>query len=243
MNTQSDRWVLARHRLRDDAAVVAVLWTGFLVFALTVVFLVAAVRTIEVSGWEIMSQLPQWFAGGMGVYATAVYLPLYVTHGYTRREVFRQLLPVHAAMAVLLSALMALGFAIERVVYGLAGWPQALGQEHLYRRADDYGWMFGEFLVVFSVWMVAGALGGAAFYRRPLGGVLVVPVLAVMIGVAEGLTNPGFLPGVSGALGLGGVGDATTALAAFTVCAVCVGAGLMLTWLLARDLPLRPQNT
>ena len=243
MSTRHDRWVLARHRIRDDAAGVVLIWAGFLLAVLALEFSVSMVRSIEISGWGVATQLARWFAGAMGVYTTAFYLPLYIAHGYTRREIFRQMLPAGAITALLLAALTVVGFGIERMVYGWAGWPQVLSQEHLFTTPTDYPLIFVEFLVIFAVWVSAGALGGAGFYRHPVSGVLIVPVVAVMVGVAEGLTNPGFLAGVTSLLGLAGGEGSPTVVGAGAVCAVAVGLSLALTWLLVRDVPVRPQNT
>ncbi len=116
-----------------------------------ILFVVASFRPIDVSGWEIASQPPRWFVAAMGVYLTAVYLPLYIAHGFTRRESARQLAVAAAGTVVLLAALMTLGYAIERVVYRRAGWPQVLLQSHLFDHPNDDPLILLEFLLLFTV--------------------------------------------------------------------------------------------
>ena len=151
ITSDSDRWVLARHRLRDDALGGLMLWGGFTLVVFAILFVVASFRPIDVSGWEIASQPPRWFVAAMGVYLTAVYLPLYIAHGFTRRESARQLALAAAGTVVLLAALMTLGYAIERVVYRRAGWPQVLLQSHLFDHPNDDPLILLEFLLLFTV--------------------------------------------------------------------------------------------
>lgn len=239
----TDRWVLTRHRLRDDGIGVMLLWAGFAVFVFAMVFAVAAFRPIEVSGWETGSQIPRWFAGAVGIYLTAVYLPLYVAHGYTRRESARQLTVATAGTIIIIAALMTLGFAIERAIYAVAGWPQALTQSHLYDTASNYPMVFLEFLLLFTVWVAAGAFAGAAIYRNPANGLFAVPVGIVMIGLAESVLNPGFFEVVTAFAGwLGLAPDGVSVTASIVITASSLAVALPATWWLVRDLPLRNER-
>jgi hypothetical protein len=245
MSTQTRRHlVLAGHRFRDDAWAVVLLWTGFLVFVLAMVMIVAALRgPIQISGWETASQLPRWFAGGIGVYLTAVYLPLYVAHGYTRREIARQTLLATCGTVLVLAMLMTLGYGIERLVYAAAGWPQTLNQSHLYASADAYPLVFLEFLLLFAVWIAAGGLVGAAIYRKPPLGLLFVPLGLILVGLAETVLSPGFFELLSAFFGFLGVDlEGVSIVAAIIVSVGCVAVALPLTWLLVRDMPLRNQR-
>lgn len=237
-------WTLARHRLRDDAWGVLLIWAGFTAFMFAVILTVSALRSIEVSGWEIGSQLARWFAGGVGVYATAVYLPLYIAHGYTRREAARQLPVASVGTILLLAALMTAGYGIERLVYTAAGWPQTLEQQHLFTSPDQYGLILVEFTLLLAVWAAAGALAGAAFYRGPGPGALFAPVVLVLVGVTEAVLNPGFFELITGFLALLMLQpEALSNTAAAAVALACLAAALPVTWLLVRDLPLRNRPT
>ena len=239
----TDRWVLARHRLRDDTLGVVLLWAGFAVFVFAMVFAIAIFRPIEVSGWETGSQIPRWFAGAVGIYLTAVYLPLYIAHGYTRRESARQLTVATVGTITVMAGLMTLGYAIERAIYAVAGWPQTLTQSHLYDTASNYPLVFLEFLLLFTVWTAAGAFAGAAIYRNPANGLFAIPVGIVMIGLAEAVLNPGFfelVTALAGWLGLAPDGVSVPAAIAITLGSLAVA--LPATWWLVRDLPLRNER-
>lgn len=234
-----DRWILTKHRWRDDGWSVVLLWAGFAVFVFVMVLVIAGLRgPIEISGWEIGSQLPRWYVGALGVYATAVYLPLYVAHGYARREIARQLPPAAAATVVLLAALMTLGYAIERGIYAAAGWSQELTQSHLYSTPTDYPLVFLEFLLLFSVWLTAGSFVGAGIYRNPGHGLYVIPLGLLMIGAAETVLSPGFFEVLTAFVRMIDLEGVSTT-AAVLVSTACVAVGLPLTWLFARDTPLR----
>lgn len=244
MSTDTSGWVLARHRLRDDVAATLLAWAGFALFVFVLVFAVAWLRgPIEISGWETGSQLPRWFAGALGAYATSVHLPLYVAHGYTRREVARQT-PLAALVTVLLlAALMTAGYGLERLVYSLAGWSQDLLQPHLFSTPDAYGLVFVEFVLLFAVWSSAGALAGAGFYRSPGHGALVLPLALLLVGAAELVLSPGFFEVVTAFFGfLGFEPEGVSVGAAAAVSGGCIVVGLALTWLLVRDMPLRPRE-
>ncbi len=239
----ADRWVLARHRLRDDALGILLLWSGFAAFVFALVFAVAAFRPIELSGWETASQIPRWFAGGMGIYMTAVYLPLYIAHGFTRRESMRQLTVATAGSITLLAVLMTLGYAIERGIYAVAGWPQELVQSHLFDHASNYPLILLEFLLLFTVWAAAGAFAGSAIYRNPAYGLFAVPVGLAMVVVSEAALNPGFLEFVTAIGGwLGVEADGVSVTASLVITLGCLALATPATWLLVRDLPLRNQQ-
>src|SRR5690625_4632811 len=96
------RWAIARNRLREDIGAALVLWAAFTVLVFLIITIVNLFgANITMSGWEIGSQVSRWFVGGIGVYYTSVYLPLFVTHGWTRREAAVQaLVPVGAFVLV-----------------------------------------------------------------------------------------------------------------------------------------------
>ncbi len=227
------------HRLREDVAWPPVLAGGFFAFVLTTTFVVWLIRgDVTVSGWDIANQIPRWYAGAVGVYLTAVYLPLYVAHGHTRRDVARQ----SSVFVVVLAGLVALGYAIERVIYQAVGWNQALSADHLFTSSLDHWLIIAEFVGVLAVWVVGGAMLGAGFYRNPAIGLALVPVALVMAAAVEAAHGPGMFDGISALLGLVGITVAqTTPAGAAATSAILIAGSLAVTWLLVRDMPLRPR--
>lgn len=243
MPRADDRWVLARHRLHQDLGAMLWIWAIFLVLVLILTGVVSAFRTIEVSGWEIAGQIPRWYLGAVGVYLTSVHLPLYVAHGYTRRESFRQLAVVGAIIVAIAAVLMTLGFVVERLVYAIAGWPQAIGNPHLFADAAAYPAILLEFVLVFAIWAVGGSFVGASFYRSPTLGMLSIPVGIAGLIVAEGLVAPGFndLLGAVPFLERLALPEGGSIALAVPLTVVAVVVLLAATWLVTRDVPLRPE--
>lgn len=244
--TAGDRWLVLRHRLRVDGGALPILGAGFFlaVTALTVGVSVVA-NEISISGWEVGTHLVRWFVGAVGVYLTAVYLPLYVVHGRTRAEVARQMAVFGVLYAALVAMVVAVGFALEGLVYGLADWPQALEGAHLFDAPDQYHLVLLEHTLLFGAWMAGGALLGAAFYRSGVLGGAMVPLAVAVVVVSESVLGPRELgPLPPPLLGFPGLGLEAThpALAAATTvaCIAAVGAG---TWLVVRDVPIRPETS
>lgn len=239
----SSRTIL-RHRLgrdvRDEAFVVAI------AFALSLVItgIVAIFADVLISGWDIATQLTRWYAGGLGVYLTAVYLPMYIVHGHTRRAFLGQLPVAVIAATLVLAGLVTVGYLVEHLVYRVAGWEQGLTQDHLFGATTEVLPVFGEFGLLLLAYLVGGTLAGAAFYRHRVLGFALVPVLLVVAGLNEATSGSVEIPFVverAASIGVS-LDPATFASAAIVsvTSAALMGVG---TWLIARDLPVRPPST
>jgi len=213
-----------------------ILWAGFLAFVAVVTVGVAVFGTVSQSAWEVAAQLPRWYALFAGVALVREFLPLYVAHGESRRHFAAQAAITVVVFAPFLAALMVAGYLLEAGLYDLAGWPQTLGRAHLFTEATQVHLVFAEYLLEFLTWIVAGSFMGAGFYRWQGGGLLTIPVGVALIALAESaLRREPLLPLVRSlildlpesfavTLGLG--------LGTFLL-------GLLLTWSLVRDMPLR----
>lgn len=240
--TSIDRrsWPILIHRVKEDIAWLPVIVGAFFAFVLLVTFVVSTFREITVSGWDIAAQIPRWYAGGVGVYLTAVYLPLYIAHGQTRRSIARQLAVFAGGFVVVFAGLIGLGYALEHLIYQAAGWPQTLTTDHLFTSSLDYWLIVIEFTGMLAVWVAGGAMLGAGFYRNPAIGLLLIPVALVMAAVVEAAYGPSMFDGISALVGALGttVTQTTPAVAAATSAALVVVA-LAVTWPLVRDMPMR----
>lgn len=235
------RHVVLRHRLRIDGVGLPLLAAGLFVATLAVAAVASLRVEVRISGWDIAGQVARWFIGAIGVHLTAVYLPLYVTHGVTRRRVAADTAVFAGIYAVIAAVLMALGFLLEGLVYRLAGWEQGL-DAHLFDTPGQAHVAIAEYGAVFLVWVVAGALLGAGFYRRPGLGFVLIPLALAAVALLEAGIGGAYLapPPV---MRLGGLLDLGTfgpweALAVAVVLAAVLGA---LSWLIVRDQPIRPQ--
>lgn len=235
---------ITRHRIKIDGPGSVFLWGLFVLFVAAVMGMIAFFGEIRTSGWEKATQLPRWYAGAIGIYMTALYLPVYIAHGRTRREFIRQAPGAMAVTTTVLAALMTAGFAIEYVAYRVAGWPQTLSSTHLFESPNEFGLVFLEFWLAFVVWMVAGTFLGAAFYRSPGLGFLMLPVALLLVALVEGSlggnATVSALPPLLDLFDL--IPQSGTVARAIATAAGCSAAGWLITWLVVRDLPVKPKS-
>lgn len=241
-----DRHLVLRHRLKIDGLGVPIIGGGFLLAMLLLTGTVSMFADIRISGWEAGTQVVRWFVGAIGVYLAAIYLPLYVTHGRTRRDTAVDSALFAGIYAALVAVLVAVGFAIERLVYRIAGWTQALESGHLFDAPDQYHLILVEFVVVLAVWVTAGAMMGAAFYRHGGLGMALIPLALAAVVVTEagaGSTSVGLFfgspPPLLDAIGLSPAA-ASPLTAAGRSLLVCLVLGAV-TWRIVRDVPIRPE--
>jgi hypothetical protein len=232
---------ITRHRIKIDVPGTVFLWLLFVGFVALVIGVVASFTDIRTSGWEKATQLPRWYAGAIGVYMTALYLPVYVAHGRTRKEFIRQAPGAILAVTTVLAALMTAGFAIEYVAYRIAGWPQTLSSTHLFDTPTDFGPIFVQHWLAFLVWMVAGTFLGAGFYRNPGLGFLMLPVALLAVSLVEGSlggnATVSALPPLLSLFDL--IPQSGSIERALATAAGCSAAGWVITWLVVRDLPMK----
>ncbi|MCT9933190.1 hypothetical protein N5079_23550 [Planotetraspora sp. A-T 1434] len=212
------------------------IWAGYFVVVTAITVGIAVFGRLTGSVWESATQLPQWFALFVGVALVRDWLPLYIAHGQTRRQFGAQAAVTVMLFAPFLAALLALGYLLEKVLYGLAGWPQALDRAHLFSEPTQVPLVFAEHLIELAAWILAGTFIGATFYRWDGGGLLTIPVGIGMVVLADAAIGTDLrLPFIRN------LGLHLPQSPAMTV-GVAVGTfllGLALTWAVIRDVPLR----
>lgn len=230
---QCRSWSIARFPEPGMLAFVVLLWVGYFAVVLAITVAIAIFGTVTESAWEKATQLPRWFAFGIGIWLTGVYLRLYVAHGRTRREFIWRASVYMVVFATALAALTTLGYLLEMVVYRLAGWPQTLSWDHVFTSAGQVVPILAAYLLTFLVWTVAGALIAASFHRLYwFGLVITVPLGLLLVGTIEVAVGSRYL----GPLTFIAIGSATS----FSVASVLgVGGfllGLAATWALVRNM-------
>ncbi|WP_214103738.1 hypothetical protein [Acrocarpospora catenulata] len=217
------------------------LWVGFLLLVGAITAGIAVFGQVSGSVWDPASQLARFYALFTGVALAREYLPMYIAHGQTRRQFGAQAAVTITLFAPFLSVLITLGYLLENVLHGVAGWPQGISRDHLFGSTSEIGLIFAEYAIEFLVWTVAGALMGAGFYRWEGGGVVTIPVGIAMVLVSSGALGTDlripflFLTmlnrlrlDLQESLPLG----LAVGLGTFAV-------GLALAWAIIRDVPLR----
>jgi hypothetical protein len=148
------------------------------------------------SAWEGTSVLLQYVMIAGGLMVAVNHLPLYVTHGVTRRDFAAGTFLTFAGLAVGAALAATLAFAVERVVFAAFDWSHVLGGDptvHLYDSPDQYGVIFVELATSYAAHLVGGLVIGAALYRLGwvVGSAVMLAGVAVIIGaemaVATGL--------------------------------------------------------
>jgi hypothetical protein len=238
--------IIARHRLSLDLPATVFLWAIFAVIVAAVGTAMAGLGAVTGSVWEPAARIPRWFAAAIGASFSWSSLPLYLAHGYTRREFATQMPVFIAGFAATLAVLMTVGFAIETLVFRAAGLPSVLSTPHLFTSPGQLPLVFLEFVLLLPVWTVSGALLGAAFARNRGLGALLVPAALVMVTLPEFAAGPGNL--VPPVFGLGPLMARFLAVfgrpdpslpAALAACVGVFALGMAGVWALIRDIPVR----
>lgn len=229
--------IITRQRVAHEVVWMPVVWA---ILAVAVVLLTAGfatLTTISESAWVSATWLSRWYIAALGVNLVYLHLPLYLTHGFSRREFMGQI-PVYMAIAVAIwSLLTTLGFGLEAVAFGGLGWEQALGEGHLYGSATEYHLILAESCLSFLAWMAVGALVGATLYR--FGGAPTIPVFLLgLFALTAGEASMRL--GILGPIPVAVPGLAERPLLhAVTVFGALTFAALALTSLVIRGVPVR----
>jgi hypothetical protein len=240
MSATPDRrtWTIGRLLLATHLPFLMLMWVVFAAAVLVLTVGIAVAGTITTSVWDPAVTVVRWFALGYGVFLIHRLLAVYVAHGRTRHEFLRSVALFVVVAGAVLAALLALGFALEAVLYGAMDWPHRVSAERLFASPGEYPLIFANYWSMLSVWTTIGLLLGAGFYRAG-GWELVVLLLALAMVVVSGFAI-GFhgLPFVGAVIDIADLPLAVT----FAVCGACLLPGAALTWFLVRDLPIRPKT-
>ncbi len=224
--------------LRFLSIVMILVGVGGIVAVMGFVALVAQFRTIEVSGWEAFSQIVPWFAAYFGGYLFYRWLPIYVTHGQTRREFYKQAAIVIATFASLIAIIITVGYLVEYGVYSFADWQRAAPEDHLFSTFRDGRLIFVDYWLTMLVWTVAGSLIGAAWYRSEALGVLsLIPALALVSAMDIAVGAP--FGGPFNVLDRISLADSPDLGIAVIVCAASLAIGAWLIWEIVSEVPIR----
>jgi len=214
-------------------------WIAFVAICAAVTAGIATVGEVTGSVVDAAASILRWFALGYGTVLTGTLLPTHIAHGQTRRDAMVQLTAFILVGGTLFAALITATYALEGLLYRLAGWPHALRGQRLFTSSEDFALILLTFCGVLLTWTIAGALLSAAFYRSRELGVVTIPLALVLVGLTSVAVGYGGLPFVGQLLG---IADLPLPMAV-ALCAAACALGLTATWALVRTLPLRTAGT
>jgi hypothetical protein len=234
------KWPIARYLASTLLPFVVVVFAIGWVLVTLLVFGISTFKDIRVSGWDMAAaQLARWFMFGIGLHLARKLLQVAVMHGRTRREYFAQAGAFTAVLTAVAAACAALGYVLESLVYRAVGWPQALEQPH-FDSGTDVPAAFISYWAVFAVWTAIGMLVISGFDRLEAGGLVTLAIGFVLVMPAV------ITVGGSGSLPFFRGFDLTAAAPlplAVALCAASWAIGLLLTWGLVRDVPIKARTT
>ncbi|EXG81926.1 hypothetical protein [Cryptosporangium arvum] len=228
----STRWPILRYLLTAHLLFLLLSLGAFVAISGLILGGVALFGTVSVSALDVgVGQFFRWMALGYGGHLFYTFLPHCLVHGRTRGEFVRQVPVYQVVGAAVLALAIAVLYVGETLLYRAAGWTQGLRPGHLYESGTDFGAVFVSYWAALLVWTVVGSMIGAAWYRFPGVGVLLVPVAAAILFVNGLNLNIGEWGPLSGGLaggpwGLVGIAAVSTAVA------------VAVTWSIARDVPV-----
>lgn len=238
--TTRTRWPMLGVLLTAHLSFAVILWLLLMVVSAAITLGIATWGHIDQSIWHhVATQVPRWFALGLGVDAITTYLRLHLAHGHTRRDFLRQLWPYFVALAAVLALMVAIGYLVERGAYAMADWPHRLPYPAMFHATTDFLGILGTFTLTLLMWAVIGALFGAAFTRDFLLGLATIPIGLLIILPTETLVGTTGIPlirEVTSNLRLPELTSVGLAL-------VGVVAGCAILWGIVRDIPLRARVT
>lgn len=240
---------VTRHLLHGQLSGIGWLFGMYVGAVVAVGIAIHLIGSVTGSIWSGALQLPRWFALAMGVYCTAIYLPVYVAHGRTRREVGEATAIFAAAFSAVVAVLLTSGFAFEAGLYHLLGWEALLPDPHPLGSVAAAGATLAQQAAALLLYVAVGALFGAAFYRGAGQGLASLPVGVALLAATELLIGVGAGTGVAREIPSLGPIPLPSALAAPSVglgallWSLGVGVAAVSTWRLVRDMPVKPRSS
>lgn len=115
----------------------------------------------DVNYLELIGGATKGYMMVIGILATPIYLPLFVTHGTTRRDFVKGSLAFAALLSVAATAVLYLSYLLQEA----GAQPYKIGQGHLFTALNQPLLIFVEYSLLLMAFFVSGWLIGSAYYR------------------------------------------------------------------------------
>ena len=227
-------WRFPRPLVEDQLMLAGMIWVGFVITVLAVIFGIDRWSQIQMSIWEQASKAIPWYVAFMSGYVMYQVIPMYVAHGKTRRDATIEWGIFAGLFAVLAAVLSTIGYALEWFLYWAMAWPHELDNEHFSTSDTAFGMMLIEALLQMVVWSAAGGLVGACVYRSSSYGWVALLPAGLLVSLSGVGTDAGPFAFVMGLLP-----DVTPdLLLAFPLAVIGAAVALAGLWVLMRDMPI-----
>lgn len=193
------------------------------------------------SVWEIAAAGAfKWFPFALAVMLTPAVLPMYVTHGVTRHQFIAGAMLTLVAFAVVVAALLNLGYAAESAIYRAVDWPHEFRDPHLFASWTETPLLVTEYALLLAALLACGWLIGTLYYRLHwLWATLLIPVAMAPAAGAELLLQTSWTGSWTESMGW-----ARPSLAlALPLTALLVAATVAVVYALTRNVPIKLKAT
>lgn len=235
---QERTWRFPRIQVEDFLGLTLMIWAGLCVFTFGVTIVVSFFRDIAISGWEIASGVAPWYLAIMSGWVMFQYVPMFIANGRTRRDSMIEWTIFAPIFAVSGALLITIGYLLEYIVYGIAGWPRVLENDHKFASHTDVVPMFTEYLLTFLVWTAVGGFVGISFYKSDDVGWFSLLPATLLVGAVGTFTQSVIGPFSFVVDRLTGLTTSSWPIA-ILVGVVATLVALWGAWMVLRDMPLR----
>lgn len=141
-------------------------WAGASVLCAIVLLVVSRFAEVSLSGMQFAHQGALWFQFAMAISVVAVYLPVHVAAGTTRRSFLRGALIASFASAIGYAAAFTVLLLVERQIYGALGWYHGNNDVSSGTALVSGAWFYlGGTMLIYLAGTISGLLVGAVYYR------------------------------------------------------------------------------
>lgn len=139
---------------------------GAVVICSVALFTISRFAEMSLSGMQFAHQAALWFQFAIAISLFAVYLPVHVAAGTTRRSFFRGAVIAATATAVGYAGVLATLLLLEGQIYGALGWFHGGDYDPSATVLATGVWPYvGGTILIFMAGTISGLLVAAAYYR------------------------------------------------------------------------------
>lgn len=228
-------WRFPKLLVSDQLWFALYVWAGAALFTFVVTIVVSFFVDISISAWEIATGAAPWFVGILSGWVMFTMVPLFVASGRTRRDSFIEWAIFAAIYPIWTAFLTVIGYLLEYLIYGIAGWPRTAERGHIFSSHTDVGMIFLEYFLTLLVWTTVGGFVGVSLYRsQDLGWLSIIPGV-VLVGLAGAFMRSPIVVFIDRFPAL----DASSAGLAIVYATIATVIAVALSWRVVRDMPLR----